>query len=161
MWIAVLLAVAVIGGVIFFRKPGKKQAEEAVLTFKIEATPSAPKRERTIAEEEVYQQAKKRDWDSRSENGARWSGDVTSALPIRALTINQYYCLRDATMRFKIRCESDFVEDVGTVKSIKYHAKKTINALVKHGMIAANGSGEFEITDLGCRAFETLPTRYS
>ena len=169
MWIAVLLVAAV--AVWWFvsksasKKPEKstnKQPENAAsFTFKIETTAIASDRERTPDEEEAYQQAKTIDWDNRVKNGARWTGDVTARLPIKALTNNQYYCLRDATMRYKIRGESDVVEDTGYIKSIKYHPKRTLNSLVNHGLLTEVEGGYFTVTDLGCRAFQELPMRFN
>lgn len=161
MWIAVLLTAVVLGWWIYSKNANKKATKGPAFTVKIETTSSASDRERTPEEEAAYQQAKTIDWDNRVKNSARWSGDTTIPLPIKQLTVSQYYCLRDATMKFRIRAESDVVEDTGYIRSIKHHPTKTINSLVKHGMIAASDDGYFMVTNLGCRAFEQLPTRYS
>lgn len=78
-----------------------------------------------------------------------WSGVVNGQLPLKSLTDNQGCCLGAASLGDKV---------VGLPPSQMYSqqpkgtcacANKTVNSLVKHGMLESDGNGGYAITDLG------------
>ena len=89
----------------------------------------------------------------------RWSGKIDGPLPLKALTFNQSFCLSDASVGKRI-IPSRLNESYGDApENIAFHLARTVDSLVKHGFLAADGKGAFVCTDLGLRAFETLPSR--
>lgn len=97
--------------------------------------------------------------DERERNAIPWCADTSIQLPIRALTGYQWHCLREARLRYQIVPKS--MEGIGYVSlnDPREWPKRTIDRLVKHGMLELGDGGTYRITDIGLRALETLPTK--
>ena len=89
----------------------------------------------------------------------KWSGKIDGSMPIKNITYNQERCLGDASLGKRIIASSidDSYRDAHD--GFANHQSRTVNSLVKHGFLVADGTGAFVCTDLGLRAFETLPSR--
>lgn len=131
------------------------------ITFTIETTDPQPYQPLSPEEEEKREEQKRKDWDERERNAIPWCSDTSLKPPIKALTINQSYCLKHARVRYVIVNEGpDWLPKFPDRKSVKPHAKRTINSLLKHQMLEAVGDGSYRITNMGLRALELLPIRY-
>jgi hypothetical protein len=92
----------------------------------------------------------------------KWSGRVDGDLPIKRLTGLQANCLSDAVFGDLIIRDSDisdrrlYERDEAQV----LHKDRTVDSLVKHGFLVADGKGAYICTDLGARAHETLPVQW-
>lgn len=97
--------------------------------------------------------------DERERNAIPWCKDASIHLPIKALTGYQWHCLREARLRYQIVPKyMDGAEYVALEDSREW-PQRTINSLVKHGMLELGDSGTYRITDIGLRALEKLPTK--
>lgn len=90
---------------------------------------------------------------------ARWSGKIDGPLPIKTLTFRQDYCLSHAAYGKRIIPYRSNESFGATREDVEFHPARTVDVLVKHGFLVADGKGAFVCTDLGLRAFETLPAR--
>lgn len=94
----------------------------------------------------------------RYEYRLRWSGETTVKPPIKSLTFHQARCLFWAERLYVIR--PTWLEYFGpTSRNNSFHEKRTIESLLKHGLLSAHPLGHYEITDLGLQVLETLPQR--
>ena len=91
----------------------------------------------------------------------RWSGKIDGPLPVKTLTFNQNFCLSDAARGKRIVPHRPGESYGNAPENIAFHSSRTVDVLVKHGFLAADAQGAFVCTDLGLRAFETLPFRLS
>lgn len=91
--------------------------------------------------------------------GVKWSGRMDGDLPIKRLTGLQANCLSDAAAGVLIIRNSDISDRLiyERDETSVLHADRTVDTLVKHGFLAADGKGGYICTDLGARAYETLP----
>lgn len=81
-----------------------------------------------------------------------------SVLPTKRLTLLQGNCLHDAALGRLVVRDGDhqFYNHDGEYVLC---ADRTIDSLVKHGFLAANGRGAYVCTDLGRQAYEVLPVQ--
>ncbi len=91
----------------------------------------------------------------------KWSGKINGPLPIKTLTFNQNHCLSDAAFGKRIVQHRPGENYGDAPENIAFHSSRTVDTLVKHGFLMGDGKGAFVCTDLGLRAFETLPYRLS
>ena len=91
----------------------------------------------------------------------RWSGKSDGPMPIKNITYNQERCLGDASLGKRIIASSRDESYSNAPDDFANHQSRTVNSLVKHGFLVANGTGTFICTDLGLRAYESLPTKFS
>ena len=114
----------------------------------------------TFTPEEAVEYAKRMTAaDERERNAIPWSTDTSIQLPIKALTGYQSLCLREARLRYQIVMKNiDMIENV-SLNDLREWPKRTIDSLVKHGLLELGDSGAYRITDIGLRALETLPTK--
>lgn len=81
-----------------------------------------------------------------------WSGDETTALPIKTLSPHQSMCLNDASYGIRIVMVAPSERYTSPTEGFSGHPSKTVNSLIKHGFLLADGKGSYTITDLGLRA---------
>lgn len=92
----------------------------------------------------------------------KWSGVSDGDLPIKRLTGLQSNCLSDAVAGLLVIRDSDISDRriYDRSESGVMHGDRTVDSLVKHGFLAPDGRGTYVCTDLGARAFETLPVQW-
>lgn len=91
----------------------------------------------------------------------KWSGKDTGPLGIKYLTVNQDHCLRQALERKRIIPGDSLGSKGDAPPDVSFHTQRTVDSLVKHGFLEADGNGSYRCTDHGARACEQLPMRLS
>jgi hypothetical protein len=91
----------------------------------------------------------------------KWSGKDTGPFAIKALTVTQDHCLRQAQERKRIIPGDSFGSNGEVPPDVSFHSQRTVDSLVKHGFLEADGKGTYRCTDHGARACEQLPIRLS
>lgn len=99
---------------------------------------------------------------AKQSTGVKWSGRVDGALPIKRLTGLQANCMSDAVSGVLIIRDSDISDRrmYERDETSSLHPDRTVDSLVKHGFLVADGKGAYICTDLGARAYETLPVQW-
>lgn len=89
-----------------------------------------------------------------------WSGNSAGTLPVKVLTYKQYECLEDARYGFRIVGLPPSELKQPQPHKTRGHGLKTVASLSNHGFLTADGSGGYNITDLGLNALEVCTVRY-
>lgn len=87
-----------------------------------------------------------------------WTSAEIEALPIKVLTNPQWSCLYDAT-EGAVMIQSASNGSGGRFIDARQHHGKTVNVLVKHGLLQAIDGKTFKITDAGSCALDCLGVR--
>ena len=88
-----------------------------------------------------------------------WSGTLTgSAKPI-ALTVSQYDCLMTLRYRFTIRVVPPAAANDAPVNGVFGYTHRTVNGLLRHGLIRQLPGGRYGITDNGLHALHANRVR--
>lgn len=97
--------------------------------------------------------------DERESNAIPWCTDTSIQLPIKALTGYQWHCLREARLRYQIVPKDMDALAIDSLNDPREWPQRTINSLVKHGMLKLGEGGAYSVTNVGLRALETLPVK--
>ena len=89
-----------------------------------------------------------------------WSGSTSAPMPLKTLTYKQYECLEDARRGFKIIGVKPTERKKVQPNTSRAHSLKTVESLVGHGFLAAEGQNGYGITDHGLNALEVCAVRY-
>ncbi len=81
-----------------------------------------------------------------------WSGSVTGDARPLALTLSQHDCLMTLRYRFPIRVVPPAAARDGVVNGVFGYTHRTVNGLLRHGLIRQLPNGRYGITDNGLHA---------